>query len=100
MSANPSNVLNIDGSATLTCEAVFNIQVNSLLSISFLWSGPGSEESTGTESDDGMRYTSDLVLSNVEKEDEGEYSCIVRVSGDANINITKSISVTVLGEGA
>ena len=77
--------------------------MNSLLSISFLWSGPrviSGEQSTGTESDNGLRYTSNLVLSNVEKEDEGEYSCIVGVSGDADINNTKSISVTVLGEVA
>lgn len=98
VSANTSTTLIISASTTLTCEAVFNTQVNSLLSISFLWSGPTGIQSTVTKSENGLRYTSELTLSNVEKEDEGEYSCTVRVSGDVNINITESISVTVLGE--
>ena len=105
ISANPSTVLNIESSVILTCEATFDSQVDELLSVAFSWGGPrvisGDRYST-TEPEIGLRYTSNLMISDVEREDGGEYTCTVRVSRGGGVlgTITGSILVTVLGKGS
>ena len=75
------------------------------LSISFLWGGrraiSGDETYSVEESGSGLTYTSNLTVSDVEKRDEGEYTCTVKVSGGGNvlIDVTEYIFVSVLGKG-
>ena len=100
ISANPSANINIGSSVTLYCEATLDSGVDAAVSVSLTWGGPrviNSNESA-TERDLGM---SNLTMSDVKKEDEGEYTCTVRVSGGRYIlgtNATESITVSVSGE--
>ena len=53
------------------------------------------------ESGFGLLYTSHLTLPDIQKQDEGVYTCTVRVAGDRNILgnvVTESIIVSVRGE--
>ena len=100
ISANPSGVLNVDSSLTLICTATFQSQVD-VQSISIMWGGPrvvnGSDELYSvTEMNVGVKYTSNLTISNVMKSDEGEYTCTVLVDEGTDV-ISDSIQVNVLG---
>ena len=53
------------------------------------------------ESGFGLRYNSSLTIPDIQKQDEGVYTCTVRVAGDRNILgnvVTDSIRVRVRGE--
>ena len=53
------------------------------------------------ESGFGLRYNSSLTIPDIQKQDEGVYTCTVRVAGDRNILgnvVTKSIRICVRGE--
>ena len=54
-----------------------------------------------TESGFGLRYTSSLAMSDIQSQDEGVYTCTVRVAGDRDILgnvVTESITVRVRGK--
>ena len=53
------------------------------------------------ESGFGLRYTSSLAMSDIQSQDEGVYTCTVRVAGDRDILgnvVTESITVRVRGK--
>ena len=54
------------------------------------------------ESGFGLHYTSSLTIPEIQKQDEGVYTCTVRVAGDRNILsynvVTESIRIRVRGE--
>ena len=101
ISANPSGVLDVDSSLTLTCIATFQSQVD-VQYISIMWGGPRVVNASGepfsvTETYVGVKYTSNLTISNVMKSDEGEYTCRVLVDEGTDV-ISDSIQVNVLGK--
>ena len=103
ISANPSATVNIGSSVTLYCETTLDPGVDAAGSVSLTWGGPRviSSDEPATERDLGLRYTSNLTISDVKEEDEGEYTCTARVFGGRYIlgtNATESISVSVSGE--
>ena len=98
--ASPTGILNTGSSVTLTCEAtlVSEVNVDSLL---ISWDGPkvlrGGETYNITESHSGLRYSSRLYIWNLEKADEGEYSCTLSDS-DVGAIVSDSIFIDVQGE--
>ena len=60
----------------------------------------GNEPYSLVESGFGLRYNSSLTIPDIQKQDEGVYTCTVRVAGDRNILgnvVTESIRVRVRG---
>ena len=108
VSANPPGVLNPSSSVTLTCEATFDSQVEEIqdLVVSLTWEGPRAINNDDNkysimESGSGIRYTSNLMILDVDSRDEGEYMCTVVVSSGGNVlsaSVTEHISISVLGE--
>ena len=61
----------------------------------------GNEPYSLVESGFGLRYNSSLTIPDIQKQDEGVYTCTVRVAGDRNILgnvVTESIRIRVRGE--
>ena len=84
--------------------ATLDHNVDSLASVTISWEGPrlnsGGRYSV-IESGFGLNYNSSLTISDVANEDEGEYACIVRVSGSRSFlpaTVTESTSINVLGK--
>ena len=85
--------------------AILDPHVDSLASVTIVWVGPrpfsGGHYSVN-ESGFGLNYNSSLTISDVAKEDEGEYACTVRVFGGRNVLgtvVTESTSISnVLGK--
>ena len=101
ISANPSGVLNINSSLTLTCAATFQSEVD-VQSLSIMWGGPRVVNGRGepysvTETNFRVKYTSNLTIPHVMKSDEGKYTCTVLVYEGTDV-ISDSIQVNVLGE--
>ena len=103
--AKQPDTLDIGSSITLTCFAKLDSQINAFGSLSISWGGPriiiGEKPYSMKESGFGLTYRSNLTMSDMESQDEGEYTCTVRVAGDTNILgavRTESISVMVSGE--
>jgi hypothetical protein len=100
LSARPTGILNTSSSVTLTCEAMFDVNVNSL---QITWEGPrfantDTDYNISAESHSGLRYSSRLHIWNLGKEyDEGEYTCIFSDS-DVGTLVTDTIFIDVQGE--
>ena len=84
--------------------ATLDPHVDSLSSVTIVWVGPrpfsGGQYSI-TESGFGLNYNSTLAISDVAKEDEGIYTCTVRVFGGRNVlgtTVTESTSISVFGK--
>ena len=103
--ADPLGALNIHFSLTLTCEVTIDPRVSVVGQVLLSWGGPriiSGEPYAFTKSGFGLRYTSNLTLSDVAVEDDGEYTCTVSVSGGTNVlgtTVNESIPVSVFGEG-
>jgi hypothetical protein len=96
----PPDVLVIHSPVVLTCMAILDPHVDSLASVTIVWVGPrpfsGGHYSVN-ESGFGLNYNSSLTISDVAKEDEGEYACTVRVFGGRNVLgtvVTESTSIS------
>lgn len=103
--ANPSGTPNIGSNVTLTCEATLGYGSHIPGSIEIAWGGPrviSGNEPTINEIESGSSFISNLTISDVEKEDEGGYTCTATVySGVENIfgtEATESIYINVSGE--
>ena len=88
------------------CVATLDPHIDAFGSISLSWRGPrliiSDKPYSVKESGYGLTYTSYLTMSDVEKQDKGEYTCIVRVAGDRNILgtvVSESISVSMSKSG-
>ena len=94
----------IDSSVTLSCVAVLEPEVDSFGAVVITWSGPrviSGGQYTVRDSGIGSVHTSNLTMPDIEKEDEGEYVCTVRVSGGRNlfgITTTETIPISVFGK--
>jgi hypothetical protein len=104
ISVDPPDDLDVGSSVVFTCMATLDHNVDSLASVTFSWKGPrlnsGGHYSV-VESGFGLNYNSSLTISDVANEDEGEYACIVRVSGSRSFlpaTVTESTSINVLGK--
>ena len=108
VSANPPGALYASSSVTLTCQATLDPQAEEIqdLVVSLTWGGPRTISNDDNkysimESSSGIRYTSNLMILDVDNRDEREYVCTVVVSSGGNVlsaPITKHISISVLGE--
>lgn len=99
ISSNTPTTLITGSSVTLTCVATIDPHVDVLGQVVISWGGPRPVR--GIESGFGLTYTSNLTISDVGREDDGEYTCTVRVVGGVRVlgaTVTKSISISVLGE--
>ena len=100
LSARPTGILNTSSSVTLTCEAMLVSDVN-VDSLQITWEGPRMVNTdidyNITESHSGLRYSSRLHIWNLEKADEGEYTCIFSDS-DVGTLVTDTIFIDVQGE--
>ena len=104
ISANPPHILIPGSSVILTCMATLDSHVDAFGSVLISWGGPRIISGPNyliTQSGFGLVYSSNLTISEVENNNDGEYTCTARVPGDRNVfgsTITESISVSVLGK--
>ena len=79
--------------------ATIDPHVDVLGQVVLSWRGP--RPVIGIESGFGLTYTSNLTISDVGREDDGDYTCTVRLVGGVRIldfAVTESIFIRVLGE--
>ena len=86
----------VSSSVTLICNATLNSLNDVVESVSLDWSGPrlssGYEKYSISQSSVGLSYTSSLMISNIVKDDEGEYACTVNTENDNQNAISSSVT--------
>jgi hypothetical protein len=104
ITASPRKTLTSGYPVTLTCTAILSPHIDAVGAISLSWGGPrmilSNKPYSVIESGFGLRYTSSLAMSDIQSQDEGVYTCTVRVAGDRDIIgnvVTESITVRVRG---
>ena len=79
--------------------ATIDPHVDVLGQVVLSWRGP--RPVIDIESGFGLTYTNNLTISDVGREDDGDYTCTVSVVGGVRVlgtTVTESISISVLGE--
>ena len=91
------NPIRSGSSPVLTCAMEFSpVDVNALLNISTVWTGPDESTLMSTASPvmkSFTYYTSKAKLNNVESADSGNYTCTVNVRGRPRASVRRKIVI-------
>ena len=103
-----------NSTVTLTCLATLDSSIstdtyfNSMEVVQLTWEGPRDDialegvVNMDKQTGPGLTYSSNITITDIQRQDGGVYKCNVRILGEMNIlgvNATGSITIEIFGKG-